>query len=310
MSSQLYIGNGSAAPAVIVEKQVSNPLYIPRIVDENGVYGAPINEDIHITTGNATSIGDGALESACYYMNTRTYGGFTVEFPEVIEVTTTAACQKMMQGHGWIAQKTGTFSAPKLQTVSGTYAFYYAFWSCKNLISIDLSSLTTLSGLYCMAEAFRYTGITTLDLHNLKTVSGTNALQTAFGGTSKLVSVDLSGLESITGNSACLNMFRNDASSSNKLKNITFDSLQNISGNGALNSAFYGRNGLENIYFPALKTTSFGNSKNQFASMVGGVTGCAIHFPSNLEPTIQTLTGYPNFGGTETVLLYDLPATE
>jgi hypothetical protein len=43
----------------------------------------------------------------------------------------------------------------------------------------------------------------------------------------------------------------------------------------------------------------------------GSTVTHTIHFPSNLESTIQTLTGYPLFGGTsgKVVLAFDLPAT-
>jgi hypothetical protein len=36
-----------------------------------------------------------------------------------------------------------------------------------------------------------------------------------------------------------------------------------------------------------------------------------IHFPSNLQTKISTLSGYPNFGGTNgyVTLAFDLPAT-
>ena len=46
-------------------------------------------------------------------------------------------------------------------------------------------------------------------------------------------------------------------------------------------------------------------------SNTGNLTTHTIHFPSNLESTIQGLTGYPNFGGTSgyVVLIFDLPAT-
>jgi hypothetical protein len=43
----------------------------------------------------------------------------------------------------------------------------------------------------------------------------------------------------------------------------------------------------------------------------GTTTTHTLHFPSNLESTIQGLSGYPTFGGTSgyVVLAYDLPAT-
>jgi len=71
---------------------------------------------------------------------------------------------------------------------------------------------------------------------------------------------------------------------------------------------------IRDIYFNSLKTTSFGSYTNQFIGMLSN-TGTSvihtIHFPSNLESTIQGLSGYPLFGGTigYVVLAFDLPAT-
>jgi hypothetical protein len=71
---------------------------------------------------------------------------------------------------------------------------------------------------------------------------------------------------------------------------------------------------LTSVSFPALTSASFGSYKNQFSNMIQNVTGCTIHFPSNLDPqggstVISSLTGYPSFSGTNTVLAFDLPST-
>ena len=45
--------------------------------------------------------------------------------------------------------------------------------------------------------------------------------------------------------------------------------------------------------------------------MLRGVTGCTVHFPSNLESVIGSWSSVTNgFGGTDTVILFDLPLTE
>ena len=44
--------------------------------------------------------------------------------------------------------------------------------------------------------------------------------------------------------------------------------------------------------------------------MLRGVTGCTVHFPSNIQSVIgswASVTG--GFGGTNTTVLFDLPAT-
>ena len=77
----------------------------------------------------------------------------------------------------------------------------------------------------------------------------------------------------------------------------------------------YGDTALRDVYFNGLRTTSFGATyKTQFTNMMQG-TGTSVthtlHFPSNMEATISTLTGYPLFGGSSgyVVCAFDLPAT-
>ena len=98
------------------------------------------------------------------------------------------------------------------------------------------------------------------------------------------------------------------------LTSVDLSSLTTVSGSKCLSSAFNGCTGLTDIYFRALTTSSFGSYKNQFDSMLsstGSTKTHTIHFPSNLQSKISSLTGYPNFGGTSgyVTLSFDLPAT-
>lgn len=180
---------------------------------------------------------------------------------------------------------TGALSFPSLTTISGTYGMSTAFQGCTGLTSVSFPALTTISGNYGMSSAFyNCTGLTSVDLSALTTISGNSGLGTAFFGCTRLTSVVLSALTT-------------------------------LSASGGMSYTFRNCTGLISVSFPALKSNSFGSVINQFANMLSGVTGCTIHFPSNLDPqtgstVISSLSGYPNFGGTNTVLAFDLPATE
>ena len=91
-----------------------------------------------------------------------------------------------------------------------------------------------------------------------------------------------------------------------KLKTASFKSLLTISGNNVFQYAF-ANSGIENLYFYLSKNGNL--TSNVFSNMLNGVNGCTIHFPANLNGAtkISSLSGYPNFGGTNTVLAYDLP---
>ena len=176
---------------------------------------------------------------------------------------------------------------------------------------INLSGVTTIDR-YGLAYAYYYsTGLSgNIDLSPIKKLIGQSAMDNCFYECSNITGVNISGLEEVTGVQALRYTF-----SRTGITSITFTSLHTITGTQALQNCFYSCSNLTSISFPALKSTSFGTPINQFSNMLGSVTGCTIHFPSNLDPAggstvISSLSGYPNFGGTNTVLAFDLPATE
>lgn len=94
---------------------------------------------------------------------------------------------------------------------------------------------------------------------------------------------------------------------------LTSVDLSNVTsiGDGGLSSAFRRCTSLTSLSFPKLNSNSFGSYTNQFNNMLRGVTGCTVHFPSNLESVIGSWSSVTNgFGGTDTVILFDLPLTE
>ena len=64
--------------------------------------------------------------------------------------------------------------------------------------------------------------------------------------------------------------------------------------------------------FPALTSDFFGSSYNyQFMGMLGNTENVTVHFPSNLQAVIGNEDDVINgFDGTDTTILFDLPATE
>ena len=197
-----------------------------------------------------------------------------------------------------------TFSLPANATNLGPYALAYAFRDCTGLTSVDLSSLTTVSGTYALNYAFcNCTGLTSVDLSSLTKVSGTYALQYAFRGCTKLTSVDLSSLTTVSGTNALQYAFP----SCTKLTSVNLSSLAKMSGSQVLNYAFRDCTSLTSLSFPALTTSSFGSATNQFNNMLYGVRGCTVHFPASIQSTIGNWTSVQNgFGGTNTTVLFDL----
>jgi hypothetical protein len=174
---------------------------------------------------------------------------------------------------------TGALNLSALTTV-GSGGLAYTFYKCSGITSLNLSSLTTLVGGNNQAF-YGCSGMTNVDLSSLTTV-GQDGLRSAFHGCTGLTSVSFPSLTSI--------------------------------GSAGFYEVFGYCTALTDVYFYALTTTSFGTYTNQFVNFFfssgTGVTH-TIHFPSNLESKIQSLNGYPNFGGSSgyVTLAFDLPAT-
>ena len=181
-----------------------------------------------------------------------------------------------------------------LTTVSGSSA---CAGMCKNttsITSVDLSSLTTVSASQaCNQMFYGCTGITgTIDLSSLTTISGSIGCAYMFYGCTGITGVNLSSLTTM-GDTACQNMFAGC-----NITSADFSSLEHV-GKDATSSMFENCTGLTTLSFPALKTVG----SAPFNWMLHGVTGCTVHFPSNLSSYNF------NCGGTNTTVLYDLPAT-
>ena len=191
--------------------------------------------------------------------------------------------------------------------ISGTSAMYYAFRDCAGLTSVDLSGLTTVSGITAMQSAFsNCTGLTSIDLSSLTTVSGSTAMQYVFRGCTGLTSIDLSSLTTVSDGYGMNSAFQGCTS----LTSVDLSSLTTVSGVYAMGYIFSNCTGLTTLSFPALTSTSFGSPTNQFNNMLSGVTGCTVHFPSNLQSVIGSWSDVTaGFGGTNTTVLFDLPAT-
>lgn len=194
-----------------------------------------------------------------------------------------------------------------LTTINSRYALYYAFYYCTHLTATGMQNITSITSTspctYAFANCF---GLTKTDLDNLVEINGDYACMDMFGWCNNLTDVGLGNLTTISGSASCYDMFRYCVG----LENVTLTSLTNIQ-NGGLAWMFTYCLHLANLSFPALTSNSFGTRTNQFEYMLSGVTGCTVHFPSNLQSVIGGWTDVINgFGGTNTTVLFDLPATE
>lgn len=172
-----------------------------------------------------------------------------------------------------------TFSLPSSVTALGEYALYYATYNSSSgsagLVAVDLSNIRSIAR-YSLYAAFQYcANLTSVLFTNLESITGLYSMSNAFSGTA--------------------------------ITSVTFSSLTNLDADRCMDQAFAGATRLANIYFPAITTSTFGTRyKNQFSRLVQNVTGCTLHFPDGTQSVVEALTNYPNFGGTNTTVLFDL----
>ena len=270
--ARLVLGTDKSVriPAIVKEVQIPMPLTIQKVKDANGKV---VGGNTIIDLDGATDVGNYIFYYA-YYNNTNI---------------------------------TGAVDFSSLTTISGQSACQYMFRGCTGITSVDLSSLTTVSGVSACRNMFQNcTGLTSVDLSSLATVSGSAACNSMFSGCTGLTSVDLSSLATVSGGTTCAYMFSNCTG----ITSVDLSSLTTVLDGNTCQYMFGGCTGLTSLSFPALTSTSFGSYTNQFNNMLYGVTGCTVHFPSNLQSVIGSWSDVTaGFGGTNTTVLFDLTAT-
>ena len=173
---------------------------------------------------------------------------------------------------------------------------------------IDLSGIEDV-GLYVLSHKYYNNQDITGYISGLKSlikIAGSHACEYMFYESNFITGADLSGIRTISGSSACYRMFQGCVN----FASVDVSNIEYLTGDSCLQYAFAGTK-IESLSFPRLTSQSFGSYTNQFNNMLYNVNGCTVHFPSNLQAVIGSWTAVQNgFGGTNTTVLFDLPATE
>lgn len=226
-------------------------------------------------------------------------------FPDLENVTTDKALESFIENNNTIY----SVQFLKLKTINGYDCFSNFSYSNNSApIVIDVSKVETISGYTSMYRAFPYIPKqTTFNFHSLKTISGERAMMNCFEGINENSQVDFSNLETISGQSTMLNCFYRGRFSVQRFQKLNDISQSQNCFQQAFSSLIFSCD----IYFDALTSTSFGTYTNQFSQMLSSSKNCTVHFPSNLQSVIGSWSDVvAGFGGTNTTVLFDLPATE
>lgn len=278
--SEVYYGND-----LVWSANVPDVNYIFRDIDSNG--------NLTLATGNLEDASNlkkiGAAGMYCaFHMNTGIIGKVDLSHIKTVGINGLNTAFSYCSGITEV-------DLSNLDTIEGNYALQDAFYT-SGITKVNLSKLRIIKGNNAFNNCFGYTGITELNLPNLEEDS--NGLSYVCDHCTQLVSVNLIKLKKA--NLRCA--FRNCSS----LNQINLNSLETVATYGLV-SAFE-NTALSNLSFPALKPVT---RNDTFQNMLYNVTGCTVHFPSNLQSVIGNYSWVTSgFGGTNTTVLFDLPSTE
>lgn len=154
--------------------------------------------------------------------------------------------------------------------------------NCKYLDTVYCNNLISAQSSGFFNNSFADSGVKNIMLPNLSTVGSTSG-----GGA----------------------VFNKAFTNANRLSNFYVNRLQYIYRNGAFNNSFYNTT-LSTLYFNSFtnwEASAYYNFYRCFQDMLRGVNGCTVHFPSNLEATLNSWTDVTSgFSGTNTTVLFDL----
>ena len=192
---------------------------------------------------------------------------------------------------------------PDTEVVSESFGTYFLS-QLPNLRVVSFEKLREIedNGLY--SGCTRCPNLSTIDFSSLETV-GEMGLGECFYNSGLSGVVSFPKLKS-AGFGAFVMSFNGNV---NTITRVNFKMLDDV-GESAFYQCFKNNTSLQDIYFNSLKSTSFATT-DVFEDMLYRVTGCTVHFPSNLQSVIGGWSDVVGgFGGTNTTVLFDLPATE
>lgn len=233
-------------------------------------------------------------------------GDFNLVIPDVEDIGKLALYYKFYNNLG-----IKTVSFPDLEKISKDNACTQTFVSCRNLTSVSFPALTDIgssstSNKCCLGMFTLCDKLTAVNLSELTTLTGLNVCEQMFQQCSLLTSIDLSSLTTISAYNGCKQMFNGCSS----LTTVDLSYLSVINQSKIFEEAFMSCSSLTSLSFPALTSQSFGIYTNQFNGMLRNCTGVTVHFPSNLQSVIGSWGDVTaGFGGTSTTILFDLTAT-
>ena len=159
------------------------------------------------------------------------------------------------------------------------YGLYYKFYNSSIRGTLRIGLEGNLNSSAAMQNCFQWcTGLTSVDLSSLTTISGSNAMRDCFFICNSMISITLSALTTISGSTAMRGCFSNCTA----MTTISFPALTSIASNA------FGSGSLSYIFSGCTALTE-------------------IHFRADMQATIEALSGYADkWGAVNASIVFDL----
>ena len=268
----------------------------------------------------------------------------SVSFPKL---TTVSGNQAFYQAFGYYGWSEDPSAGPQLTTVdldtlevaSGNYCFGCAFEQLGSVTTLYMSNIKTAGvsafssfmaqnpnfagemvfdkltsvDSFAFMNAFAGSKITKFGAPNLTEIRKKGAFRGSCDSCKLLTELRFDNLEIIDTSLETVSQYDSaviNACGCTSLTEVRFPKLKTINANRCFYYGFTDNTSLTDIYFPALTSTGFGSYTTQFDKMLVSTSNCTVHFPSNLQSVIGSWSSVTNgFDGTNTTVLFDLPAT-
>ncbi len=201
-------------------------------------------------------------------------------------------------------QKVGFINSDNLQLVNEPRCFQNCFLNDVELVDPGLNNVKNVTNASNAFESYceNCTSLLRTGLDNLESVYGSNyCFAAAFYGCTALTDPGLHSLVEIKFGS---NTFAGAFRGCTNIKTAKFEKLKYLSSSSDFYNIFHST-GLENLYFPSFRAEE--NEADTMEDVLGGVTGCTVHFYKNDMATMSSWQSIINgLGGTNTTVLFDL----